>query len=170
MIPAKFIAFASLLLGALATPIASPAAEPEAEVAIGSASLIDERGEIVKRVEGVHLINCGPTVNNAFSWRYSVIVYCPNDGNCRYAPNNSNSCKYNYVLTWEGGEKSCKFSTGVTFRWNIMSNAQSLANWSNVGWGNNVYKQFVIRKDDKNVFYKDASGYDCRSIYYSLPN
>jgi len=35
--------------------------------------------------------------------------------------------------TWEGGAQSCTFPTGVTFSWNIPSNAQSFALGASVG-------------------------------------
>ena len=34
---------------------------------------------------------------------------------------------------WEGGAQQCTFSTGVTFGWNIASNAQSQADYTYVG-------------------------------------
>ncbi|KAK3997836.1 hypothetical protein QBC44DRAFT_46097 [Cladorrhinum sp. PSN332] len=167
MIPTTFLTFASLLVGALATPIANPVATDPGAVVVGSGRLIDERGEIVKRVEGVHLLNCGDSKNLN---RYSVVVYCPNDSNCHYAPSQSNSCRFNSGVIWEGGHYSCQFSTGVRFTWWIEKDAQSKPNWSHVGNGNNGYKSFAIRKDDKHAFYTDAQGYVCRTIYYSLPN
>ena len=34
---------------------------------------------------------------------------------------------------WEGGPQQCTFPSGVTFGWNIQSNAQSQANFAQVG-------------------------------------
>lgn len=67
---ATFFAFASLLAGAFATPVASPAetadVPPPALSAVDRRAIVDERGEVVKRVEGVHLLNCAD--------KYSVIL------------------------------------------------------------------------------------------------
>ncbi|KAK4224307.1 hypothetical protein QBC38DRAFT_485810 [Podospora fimiseda] len=172
MIPATFFAIASLFAGVLANPVAkadpSPVEAagylaPSADAAVNATEgfgLIDARGEVVKRVEGVHLLNCGSA--------YSVVLYCPNDSSCSHTPNNA--CTYGNIITWEGGYKSCTFPTGVTFWWNIVSNAQSYANFAVVGNGGNGYTNFVIRKDDKHTFYTDGYGTACKTIYYSLPN
>ncbi|KAK0707020.1 hypothetical protein B0T26DRAFT_620093, partial [Lasiosphaeria miniovina] len=118
-----------------------------------------ERGNIVRRVEGVHLVNC-PT--------YSLVVYCPNDGNCGTYPTGSNIVAYSYIAAWEGATYGATFTSGVTFYWNIYSNAQSYANYRNVGWGDNSYTSFVCRKDDQHIMFYNGAGGACRSIYYCL--
>ncbi|KAK3941375.1 hypothetical protein QBC46DRAFT_311464 [Diplogelasinospora grovesii] len=148
----SLIALASLLASfAAASPAPSPA--PDADVP-----------RIVKRGEGVHLVNCGSS--------YSAVVYCENDGNCNFFPGAGNQCipGNGGLFAWEGGSKSCKFpGTGTTFTWNIVGNAQSQANFANVGSGNNGFHGFQIFKDDKHVMYTDGNGNQCRSIYYCLP-
>ena len=45
----------------------------------------------------------------------------------------SNSGTAGSFHIWEGGPQSCTFPSGVTFGWNIPSNAQSQPNYSSVG-------------------------------------
>lgn len=137
---------------ALANPIAAPS--PDAT---------DGMPRIVRRGEGVHLVNC---VN------YSAVVYCANDSNCNFFPGSGNQCIPNAGLTtWEGGkERQCIFpGTNTVFKWNIDPNAQSFKTYSRVGSGNNGFHDFAIYKDDQHVMYKDGNGNSCKSIYYCLP-
>jgi hypothetical protein len=128
MLLSKLAIIAPLLLGAIAAPANS-----------------NEASHLAKRSQGIHLVNCGT--------RDSVVVvsgthtpvrsyrtlpksqYCPNDSNCDFNPSPSNYCTFDSsgLGTWEGGEKSCTFTTGVTFQWGIESNAQSKANYAFVG-------------------------------------
>ncbi|KAK0707854.1 hypothetical protein B0H67DRAFT_671460 [Lasiosphaeris hirsuta] len=118
---------------------------------------------IVKRGEGIHLVNCGN--------QYSAVVYCENDGSCNFFPGGDNLCilKSNGLFVWEGGNKGCTFSTGTRFTWSIGSDAQNQRNYTQVGSGDNGFNKFTIFKDDKHTMYRDGSGNQCKSIYYCLP-
>jgi len=35
---------------------------------------------------------------------------------------------------WEAGEQSCRFPTGVTFKWGVIPNAQALQDYLHVGY------------------------------------
>jgi len=114
------------------------------------------RSRIVKRGEGIHLVNCGSA--------YSAVVvcqvnqpsltvpmsaetkrklmrddkkYCPNDGDCNRNPGSGNSCvpPPGGIARWEGATRNCRFSTGVTFTWNVRADAQnnSVRNYTSVG-------------------------------------
>ncbi|KAK0125690.1 hypothetical protein ONS95_000308 [Cadophora gregata] len=149
MMSLKLALISALFGSALATPVASP----------------DGTVKLAKRSEGVHLVNCG---NN-----YSVVLYCANDSNCNFNPSAGNQClpTNGGVDTWEGSNQKCTFpGTGTTFTWNIQSNAQSQANFVQVGTGSNGFHGFNIFKDDKHVMYTDGNGNQCKSIYYCLPN
>ncbi|KAK3349106.1 hypothetical protein B0T25DRAFT_569758 [Lasiosphaeria hispida] len=117
---------------------------------------------IVKRGEGIHLVNCGN--------RYSAVVYCENDGSCNFFPGKGNQCIPNGsgLFVWEGGNKGCTFDTGTRFSWSIGSNAQSQRNYTQVGSGDNGFHKFTIFKDDKHTMYRDGNGNECKSIYYCL--
>ncbi|KAK3290344.1 uncharacterized protein B0H64DRAFT_427872 [Chaetomium fimeti] len=154
MIAPKVLAFASLLASAIAGPIAAPSPASEAEF-----------NDIVKRAEGIHLVNCKNGATNI----YSVVVYCANDGNCNFPPSSGNACHpTSGVMAWEGGGQSCGFSTGVYFSWNIQSDAQSKPNYTKVGSGGNGFRDYDIYKDDQHEMYSDSNGYSCKSIYYAI--
>ncbi|KAK1753115.1 hypothetical protein QBC47DRAFT_424474 [Echria macrotheca] len=151
--------YALTTLTTLATLITATLAGPVVERLPNHPGL----GRIVKRGEGVHLVNC---VN------YSAVVYCANDSDCNHFPGSGNQCipDGGGITHWEGGDKRCTFpGTGTEFKWNIRSDAQSQANYVNVGTGNNGFHGFTIFKDDKHVMYKDGNGNACSSIYYALP-
>lgn len=67
--------------------------------------------------------------------------YCANDGDCNnlsVVHPNTNVCTKSRsgtrsYHTWEGSTQSCTFGSGITFTWNIPSNAQSLPNYNYVG-------------------------------------
>ncbi|KAK3332766.1 hypothetical protein B0T19DRAFT_398503 [Cercophora scortea] len=142
----------SFAFGAIAIPASIPLAA-------------DGEMEVVKRAtEGIHLVNCvGPE-------RYSIIIYCPNDGDCNHLASTDNQCFSNAggLTTWEtsGG---CAFTSGTVFSYTIQANAQSRPNYSQVGTGRNPYHDYKIYKDDQHVMYTEGSGNVCRSIYYALP-
>ncbi|KAK3312813.1 hypothetical protein B0H66DRAFT_537898 [Apodospora peruviana] len=119
---------------------------------------------IVRRGEGIHLVNCGNS---------SAVVYCANDSNCNFNPSSANKCNTSSIargqIKWEGATKSCTFSTGTKFTWNIRSDAQSLKDYSNVGSGDNGFNKFTIFKDDKHAMFMDSNKNSCLSIYYCLP-
>ncbi|KAE8454466.1 hypothetical protein EG329_000089 [Mollisiaceae sp. DMI_Dod_QoI] len=140
----KLLAVATFLANVIANPIAG-----------------EGISKLAKRSEGVHLVNC----NNV----YSVVVYCPNDSDCNHNPPAGDGCVRpgGGTYHWEGSPQSCTFTTGVTFSWNIASNAQSQPNFAYVGSGNNGHG-FNIYKDNQHVMYTDGNGYQCKSIYYCL--
>ncbi|KAK0712923.1 hypothetical protein B0T26DRAFT_651067 [Lasiosphaeria miniovina] len=164
MVSAKLFALASFLAAALASPVASPNPNP---LPSPGAKAVEVRGELGKRVQGVHLVNCGdPDV-------YSMVVFCPNDGSaaCNSFPGPGNECvtpPSGGVQFWESSG-SCRFDTGVTFSWNIESSAQSKPNFSVVGSGSNGFTSFTIRKDNLHTMFFDGNGNACRSVYYALP-
>ncbi|KUJ17986.1 uncharacterized protein LY89DRAFT_732688 [Mollisia scopiformis] len=116
-----------------------------------------------RATEGIHLVNCGNNV-------YSVVVYCPNDGDCNHDPGAGNGCDHpnGGTFTWEGSQQNCKFDTGTTLTWNIESNAQSQPNFAQVGTGSNGFHNFNIFKDDKHTMFTDGNKNQCNSIYYAL--
>ncbi|KAI1640729.1 hypothetical protein F4809DRAFT_350434 [Biscogniauxia mediterranea] len=116
--------------------------------------------------EGVHLVNCdGPAGQG------SVVVYCADDSNCNNVPTGPNECEFRSESTyhlWEGSSQSCEFGqTGVSFSWNIESNAQSQATYSQVGTGSNGFHNFNIFKDDQHTMWSQ-NGQNCKSVYYAL--
>ncbi|EAQ90068.1 predicted protein [Chaetomium globosum CBS 148.51] len=154
MIAPKVFALGSLVAGAIAGPVTAPSPVSEAEF-----------NDIVKRAEGIHLVNCKDGATNI----YSVVVYCANDSNCNFRPSSSNACyPTSGVMAWEGGGQSCGFSTGVYFSWNIQSDAQTKANYSKVGTGGNGFRDYTIYKDDQHHMYTDSDGHSCKSIYYAV--
>ncbi|KAK4215156.1 hypothetical protein QBC37DRAFT_282323 [Rhypophila decipiens] len=112
---------------------------------------------------GLRLMNCWPIMSGNGAppggWRYtSYVVYCDDMATCDstlFTPSSNNVCvkksstAVNDYYIWEGGSKSCTFPTGVTFTWNIPSNAQSQADYSWVGTGSNTYRTFNGYKDNK---------------------
>ncbi|KAK3942813.1 hypothetical protein QBC46DRAFT_231582, partial [Diplogelasinospora grovesii] len=122
--------------------------------------------------EGVHLMNCRPFGAEGAPPPVSLVVYCPNDSDCNnitFQPSSDNVCQMssgNYY-TWEGGSKSCTFPTGVTFTWDIESNAQSQANYAYVGSGSNGFRSFAGYKDDQHTALQ-YNYHDCDSIYYFI--
>ncbi|KAK4099288.1 hypothetical protein N658DRAFT_453303, partial [Parathielavia hyrcaniae] len=120
---------------------------------------------LATRGEGVHLLNCSPgpdrdpggsKVPPPKTW-VSLVVYCANDSDCSnpsYKPSPDNVCvKYSTTYNgqsniWKGGSQSCTFPSGVSFSWNIRSDAQSQPNYANVGSGSNNYRSFAGFKDD----------------------
>ncbi|KAL8341043.1 hypothetical protein RB601_006914 [Gaeumannomyces tritici] len=156
------LALASLFAGAaMAAP--APAPSPLSEVA--AAEPAEGASVLAKRAEGIHLVNCE---NSAGRTIYSAVVYCPNDSDCNRNPGAGNSCVPGGVITWERANGSCRFSTGVTFTWGIASNAQSFADFQQVGDGGNGGTNFRIFKDNKHRMYTDGNGNSCKSIYYGL--
>ncbi|KAG4438389.1 hypothetical protein IFR05_006151 [Cadophora sp. M221] len=148
MLSMKLAVLAAFIGSALATPIASP----------------DGTVKLAKRAEGVHLVNCGD--------RYSVVLYCANDGNCNFNPGPGDQClpTNGGVQHWEGGTQKCTFpGTGTTFTWSLRSDAQQQKDYTQVGTGSNGFHGFNIFKDDKHVMYSDGNGNRCSSIYYSIP-
>ncbi|KAK1778231.1 hypothetical protein QBC45DRAFT_328947, partial [Copromyces sp. CBS 386.78] len=93
--------------------------------------------------------------------------------NLSYSHTSSNVCvKSISGLTeayhiWKGNTQSCTFSSGVTFTWNIPSNAQSLQDYSYVGTGSNGYSTFSGYKDDKHYAIR-YNAHTCHSIYYYI--
>ncbi|KAK3390289.1 hypothetical protein B0H63DRAFT_519519 [Podospora didyma] len=161
---------ANLLAAAFATPVANLTPGPvldEREVPLANLTLvgrdeIDARGKLAKHAEGVHLVDCGGV--------YSLVVYCANDSNCSFFPSGSNKCvpPPGGLTTWAAHPGSCTFSTGVTFLWNLVSNAQTYPNYAVVGSASNGFRSFTCRKDHKHIMFYDGNGYSCRSIYYCL--
>ncbi|KAK4143178.1 uncharacterized protein C8A04DRAFT_12618 [Dichotomopilus funicola] len=109
--------------------------------------------------EGVHLLNCRSFGEASSDHTFlSIVAYCADDANCSSVGYNipandacvvSSSTAYEDWHQWEGGSQSCTFaSTGVTFTWDIPSNAQSLPNYSSVRTGSNGFKTFGGYKDD----------------------
>ncbi|KAF2111871.1 hypothetical protein BDV96DRAFT_602901 [Lophiotrema nucula] len=86
--------------------------------------------QLAKRAEGIHLVNCFATGSAALL--VSAVAYCPNDGSCN--PGASDFCEMssndNDYYHWEGAKDHCTFSSGVTFSWNLPSNAQNQATYS----------------------------------------
>ncbi|KAK3682955.1 hypothetical protein B0T22DRAFT_445112 [Podospora appendiculata] len=142
----------SLAFGAIAVPASVPTAA-------------DGEMEVVKRAtEGIHLVNCvGPEA-------YSIIIYCPNDGDCNHIASTNNQCFVDAsgLVTWEGSG-ACAFTSGTVFSYSIQANAQSQPNYSQVGMGKNPFHTYRIYKDDKHRMYTEGSGNVCSSIYYALP-
>jgi len=147
----------TLLVALAGTALANPIAAP-------SPDTNDGMPRIVRRGEGVHLVNCVT---------YSAVVYCANDGNCNFFPSSGNQCipDNGGITRWEGGSnRRCTFpGTGTEFKWSIDSNAQNSKTYSRVGTGNNGFHDFAIYKDDQHVMYKDGNGNSCKSIYYCIP-
>ncbi|KAK3361869.1 hypothetical protein B0T24DRAFT_684100 [Lasiosphaeria ovina] len=149
----------------LATAFALPAASGSSESPVLDAKEIDARGEIAKRGQGIHLVNCP---------RNSLIVYCANDGSssCNSYPSSNNVVRFGSLFQWEGGNYGGTFSTGVVFSWQIAFNAQTslYPNYSGVGSGTNGFTTFDCFKDDKHTIFNDPNGSGaCRAIYYCLP-
>ncbi|KAK3372128.1 hypothetical protein B0H63DRAFT_526988 [Podospora didyma] len=173
------LAFSLLASTALTVPVAE--AEPAAaatsplppvsgrDVAVAEEAI----NKLAKRGQGIHLVNCRYGASGP--WIYSVVVYCANDGACKFNPAANNRCypslngDTRQVKMWEGGDYSCTFPTGVKFTWNVKSNAQSYANYATVGSGNNGYVSFTLRKDSFPTMYTDPNGNACQSVYYGLP-
>ncbi|KAK3403103.1 hypothetical protein B0T20DRAFT_474901 [Sordaria brevicollis] len=139
---------------------------------VPAAKLTDRDGApvLLKRGEGIHLMNCDPS---ATSIGYmSAVIYCANDSDCSnpsYGHSSNNVCvmSTSNFHTWEGSTQSCTFSTGVTFSWNIGRQAQSSPDYSYVGSGANNYRTFAGYKDDKHLG-GTYNGHYCRSIYYYI--
>ena len=134
----KTYAVASLLAGVIGSPITDTTAS----------------FKLAKRSEGIHLVNCEEGSNYIYSavvvsthvvlaWTESVLIgltinaqYCANDSDCDFNPASGNECIPNGggVTVWEGFPESCEFSTGITFSWDIESNAKSQPYFSQVGY------------------------------------
>ncbi|KAJ4290035.1 hypothetical protein N0V88_006837 [Collariella sp. IMI 366227] len=111
------------------------------------------------------MFNCWPWggAGVAQTW-LSIVVYGIPGNNVCVKKTTSQSEAYHI---WEGGEQSCTFPTGVTFKWNIPANAQLRPNYSFVSTGTNGYKVFDGFKDDHGA----APGYNyhsCEKIYYYI--
>ncbi|KAK4235384.1 hypothetical protein C8A03DRAFT_17875 [Achaetomium macrosporum] len=126
--------------------------------------------------EGIHLLNCRPFGGAGVSQTWlSIVAYCANDADCnslQYSIPDKDACIVSSSGTaesyhiWEGSSQSCTFSsTGVTFHWNIPSNAQSRPNYSSVGTGSNGFKTFAGFKDDHSTS-ASYSYHSCEKIYY----
>ncbi|KAK0623698.1 hypothetical protein B0T14DRAFT_400565, partial [Immersiella caudata] len=113
---------------------------------------------------GLRLLNCDPIYSGGpgeRTWKWtSLVVYCDNLGQCddpSYVPSHNNVCVKKESTregeidfhVWEGGWQGCQFPTGVTFSWNINGNAQSQADYSLVGEGDNTFRRFNAHKDNK---------------------
>ncbi|KAL7928222.1 hypothetical protein V8C35DRAFT_326138 [Trichoderma chlorosporum] len=121
----------------------------------------------VKRsTEGVHLDNCsGPG-----GIVYSEVTYWANDADAVSGHNPTDTCTPT-VNSWEiwEGSGSCKFSdTGVTFSWNINSNAGSYAPYQKAGSGGNGARSFTCYKDNGHGIGQKNNGVTCQSIYYCI--
>ncbi|KAH6650438.1 hypothetical protein F5144DRAFT_588917 [Chaetomium tenue] len=127
--------------------------------------------------EGIHLLNCRPFggAGSPQTW-YSVVAYCANDADCsrlNYLIPDQDTCIVSTSSTpesfhtWEGGQQSCTFPTGVTFNWNIPANAQSQADFSSVGAGWNDFRSFSGFKDQK-VNGAGLGSHSCTKIYYYI--
>ncbi|KAJ6438799.1 Iterative polyketide synthase afoE [Purpureocillium lavendulum] len=117
--------------------------------------------------EGIHLVNCyyGPQP-------VSLVVYYSDDSH-PVIPPPQNACRKSTgsYFYWETGkDETCRFSTGVTFKFNIevVAQAPGVGDYSAVGYGSNGFKDFNCYKDVKPTLYVDQTGY-CESIYYCLP-
>ncbi|EGS18413.1 uncharacterized protein CTHT_0064390 [Thermochaetoides thermophila DSM 1495] len=132
--------------------------------------------------EGIHLMNCNPIMGGAdptrkWTW-VSAVFYCPNDADCsrlNYSPDYNDVCIMKTSYTegdfhrWEGGEQSCRFPTGVTFKWGIIPNAQAFRDYSHVGSGSNGYRDFRGYKDNKgNGANMPGLTHSCKKIYYFI--
>ncbi|KAK3351417.1 hypothetical protein B0H65DRAFT_546460 [Neurospora tetraspora] len=166
MFAPKLLAVVSLLSGAV---FAAPAPAPAAELTDADGASV-----LLKRGEGIHLMNCEPT-NGATNY-ISAVVYCANDGNCNnlsYSHSSSNVCvkstsgSSGAYHVWEGSTQSCTFSSGVTFSWAIGKEAQTWPDYTYVGTGVNGYSTFSGYKDDKH-YGVTYNSHKCRSIYYYI--
>ncbi|KAL2143660.1 hypothetical protein VTI28DRAFT_10167 [Corynascus sepedonium] len=132
---------------------------------------------LATRGEGVHLFNCRPWGGAGVTQTWiSIVVYCANDSDCSqlsYSPPRDNVCVKGVSTTeeayhiWEGSEQSCTFPTGVTFTWNIPSDAQSRPDYTYIGSGSNGHRDFAGFKDN----HGSAMSYDyhsCEKIYYYI--
>ncbi|KAK3403102.1 hypothetical protein B0T20DRAFT_17185 [Sordaria brevicollis] len=168
----KPFAVVSLLFGAV---FAAPAPAP-----VATASLTDSNGKrvILKRGEGIHLVNCEGLHygTGTASGQISAVVYCANDSDCNnlaVGHLEKDVCVKKFsndpgvFNIWEGSTQSCTFSTGVTFTWYIPSNAQTLPDYSYVGTASNGYRTFAGYKDDKHLGVNYMSR-QCQNIYYCL--
>lgn len=66
-----------------------------------------------------------------------LVVYCSDDSNCNHEPAPENVAYFDNIYPpstpWEGGPRTVPFTTGVTFSWNIRSDALGLPNYTPVG-------------------------------------
>ncbi|KAH6621524.1 hypothetical protein B0J18DRAFT_229071 [Chaetomium sp. MPI-SDFR-AT-0129] len=130
---------------------------------------------LATRGEGIHLFNCRPFGGAGVPQTWlSIVVYCANDSDCSnltYNPPSDNVCvkgtssSSEVYHIWEGSSQSCTFPTGVTFSWNIPSNAQSQPNYSSVGSGSNGYRSFAGHKDDHTAG-PSYNYHSCEKVYY----
>ncbi|KAM7208332.1 hypothetical protein V8F20_001310 [Naviculisporaceae sp. PSN 640] len=168
-------ALATLLQLAAAVPAPAPAPEaapsPIAELSFPEG--FNETEWLAKRQgdgTGVHLVNCdGFGGEGTIIPPNSMVVFCPNDGQCNSFPSNNNRCvmSQNFLFTWEGQAQACTFPTGVRFAWFVNSNAQSQPNFAHVGDGGNQFRAYAGFKDDNHVMFNQGSS-PCRSIYYFI--
>ncbi|KAJ6465302.1 hypothetical protein C8R45DRAFT_796126, partial [Mycena sanguinolenta] len=110
---------------------------------------------------------------------WSEMIYYANSAdsnNPQSVPPSSNRCQVTSPGSgyngWDGNQKSCTFSTGVTFDEAIDSDAQSLADFSYSGWGWNG-KSWNCYKDNQrwlfDITQPEIIIEACKSIYYCLP-
>ncbi|KAL1860386.1 hypothetical protein VTK73DRAFT_7368 [Phialemonium thermophilum] len=119
--------------------------------------------------ETVYLVNCGIGGSGV---EYSVMAYYP-DGSVtaggNVPPTNDNEAQITVSGTqhWEGQAVTGHFPSGVSFTSHIQANAQSQPDFSNVGTGNNGFRNFVCFKDNKRKLFQQGEA-TCNSIYYCL--
>ncbi|KAM7200020.1 hypothetical protein V8F33_004194 [Rhypophila sp. PSN 637] len=165
--------FLAVLAPLLQLAAAAPAPGPTPDAQRSFPSDFNSTDLLTKRQgdgSGVHLVNCdGFGGEGTIIPPNSMVVYCPNDGNCGGFPSNDNRCvmSQNFLFTWEGQAQACTFPTGVRFAWFVNSNAQSQPNFAHVGDGGNQFRAYAGFKDDKRVMFNQGSS-PCRSIYYFI--
>ncbi|KAL7947660.1 hypothetical protein V8C42DRAFT_352213 [Trichoderma barbatum] len=130
------------------------------------AALPSELDNLVKRsAEGVHLDNCsGPGGD------YSEVTYWTNDSDANNSHDATDTCTatVNGYKTWEGSG-SCRFSgSGVTFSWNINSNAGSYPAYQKAGSGGNGARSFTCYRDNNHAISQKSNFVTCKSIYYCV--
>lgn len=115
---------------------------------------------------GVHLANCGPDVNSAFT---SVVAYYPDDSQSSAAPFSQNiafASDSKGLVTWEGNSYTASFATGNTFTTHIQGGSFGFGQYA--GTGNNQQRQFVCFRDNNRQLWRSTPAYACFSIYYCL--
>ncbi|KAJ6465297.1 hypothetical protein C8R45DRAFT_1106939 [Mycena sanguinolenta] len=132
-----------------------------------------------RSTEALYLANCVSEVSCCAPSQYwSEMIYYANNAdsnNSEYVPPSSDRCRVTSpgsgYTSWEGNQKSCTFSSGVTFAEAINSNAQSLADFSYSGWGWNGKTWNCYKDNHRWLFdpYEPEAVTGCQSIYYCLP-
>jgi hypothetical protein len=175
MLFTSLFAISAAVGAAVATPVAAAAAAAPTSLAKAERPLegvevtafeLDSAPQLSKRAtEGVHLVNCAGN-----GLLYSIIVYCPDDNNCKHQPSSDNQCflTTSSLVKWEGKTAGCAFTSGVTFSYTLPADAKSKPKFSAVGSASNGFRGFTVYNDDEPVLYTAGNGAVCRSVYYAL--